>query len=111
MYTVTATLTVDGVTTQTESWWTGFRTATFSADNGLTINGEKVNFRGFSHHDSFVGCGVAMPPRIDLFRAQAGRAVGANVWRMSHNPYHPPLYDILDALGTTVWDENRDLGP
>ena len=24
---------------------------------------------------------------------------------------HPPLYDVLDAIGTTVWDENRDLGP
>ena len=28
---------------------------------------------------------------------------------MSHNPYHPPLYDILDATGTLVWDENRDM--
>ena len=52
-----------------------------------------------------------MPPRFDLFRAQAGRMLGQNVWRMSHNPYHTPLYDILDTLGTMVWDENRDLGP
>lgn len=92
------------------SWSTGFRDVAFLAD-GVAINGDKMKFRGFSHHDSFSGVGVAIPPRIDLFRAQASRALGANVWRMSHNPYHPPLYDILDAIGTTVWDENRDLGP
>jgi beta-galactosidase/sacsin len=30
---------------------------------------------------------------------------------MSHNPYRTSLYDILDALGTLVWDESRDMGP
>jgi hypothetical protein len=93
------------------SWSTGFRNAVFAGHNGLTLNSEPVKLRGFSHHDSFVACGVAMPPRLDLFRAQASRALGSNVWRMSHNPYHTPLYEILDAVGTAVWDENRDLGP
>lgn len=83
----------------------------FTGEAGLTLNNENIKLRGFSHHDSFVGSGVAMLPRLDLFRVQASRAVGSNVWRMSHNPYHPPLYDILDATGVTVWDENRDLGP
>ena len=44
------------------------------------------------------------------FRAQAPRALGANIWRQSHNPYAPGLYGVLDALGTMCWDENRDYG-
>ena len=32
--------------------------------------------------------------RLHLFKAQASRAVGANIWRMSHNPYSPPLYSV-----------------
>eukprot|EP00040_Diaphanoeca_grandis_P025859 m.143977 g.143977 ORF g.143977 m.143977 type:complete len:1013 (-) comp30346_c0_seq1:516-3554(-) len=116
LYTVTVTVYVvasDGSNTSADarSWSTGFRTAEFSGDSGLKLNGDHVKYRGFSHHDSFGGVGTAMPPRFDLFRAQASKMMGSNVWRMSHNPYHQPLYSILDALGTTIWDENRDLGP
>ena len=38
------------------------------------------------------------------------RALGSNIWRMSHNPYTPSLYALLDATGTMCWDENRDYG-
>lgn len=110
-YTARCDLYTDGNITDSVEWATGFRNATFTANRGLYLNGKSMKFRGFSHHDSFAGTGVAMPPRFDLFRANAGRMLGSNVWRMSHNPYHTPLYNILNALGTTVWDENRDLGP
>jgi hypothetical protein len=60
---------VTGQATDSKRWTTGFRTAEFTADHGLSINGEPMSFRGFSHHDSFGGCGVAMPPRIDLYVA------------------------------------------
>ena len=69
------------------------------------LNGNETQLRGFSHHDSFAGVGVAMAPRIHLFQAQANRALGGNFWRMSHNPYDDVLYSILDALGVLVWDE------
>ena len=52
-----------------------------------------------------------MPLRLDAFRVQAARALGANIHRMSHNPYREGLYDLLDALGVLVWNENRDFGP
>ena len=110
-YNAQCTLFANGVAVDSYSWSTGFRNATFTGASGVFLNGQHLEFRGFSHHDSFAGVGVAMPPRFDLFRAQAGRMLGSNVWRMSHNPYHPELYDVLSALGTTIWDENRDLGP
>ena len=64
--------------------------------------------RGFSDHNSFAGVGVAVPARVNLFRAQMLRAVGGNTWRMSHNPPDSTLLDILDRLGIMVWDETRD---
>ena len=51
-----------------------------------------------------------MQRAYEPFRAQASRALGANIWRQSHNPYAPGLYGVLDALGTMCWDENRDYG-
>ena len=97
----------------------GFRTTTFSADEGadegapaapFALNGDAFHFRGFSHHNSIGGLGVAIPERVELFRVQASRAMGSNIWRMSHNPYAPALYELLDATGQMCWDENRDYG-
>ena len=45
------------------------------------LNGDETQLRGFSHHDSFAGVGVAMPARVFLFHAQVNRALGGNFWR------------------------------
>ena len=75
---------------------------------GFKLNGELLHIRGFSHHSDFGAVGGAVPDRVNLFRANALRSVGGNTWRTSHNPYRPALYDIMDATGILVWDENRD---
>ena len=40
---------------------------------------------------------------------QASRALGSNMWRMSHNPYDSALYDLLDATGICI-DGNQQSG-
>ena len=79
----------------------GFRSAAWRGK--FWLNGAPTQLRGFSHHDNFAAVGVAMPPRVHLFQAQLSRALGANFWRMSHNPYDDAVYSILDALGVLVW--------
>jgi beta-galactosidase/beta-glucuronidase len=113
LFTVICTLIIGGSTGAADSVnvTVGFRRSLWDADTGVYINGLPLRLRGFSHHNSFAGVGVAMPQRLDLFRAQVGRTLGNNIWRMSHNPYRVGLYDILDNLGVLVWDENRDMGP
>lgn len=111
LYTVTSSLFSGAQCVDVVNVTVGFRRVKWDSDTGFYLNGEGYRLRGFSHHNSFAGVGVAMPPRLDLFRAQVSRALGSNVWRMSHNPYRTPLYDILDNLGISVWDENRDFGP
>eukprot|EP00056_Hartaetosiga_gracilis_P011561 m.175817 g.175817 ORF g.175817 m.175817 type:complete len:1026 (+) comp13521_c0_seq1:161-3238(+) len=88
----------------------GFRRTMWSGQTGFHMNGRHIKFRGFSNHNSFAGVGVAMAPRLNLFRVQSLRALGGNIWRMSHNPYVPHLYNLLNNLGVLVWDENRDYG-
>ena len=34
--------------------------------------------------------------------------MGANSWRMSHNPPNPKLLDFADEYGLLAWDENRN---
>lgn len=88
----------------------GFRSTRWDADHGFFLNGKHTQFRGFSHHNSFAGFGVAIPDRINLFRVQASKALGGSMWRMSHNPYTPALYELLSSAGVLSWDENRDYG-
>jgi beta-galactosidase/beta-glucuronidase len=87
----------------------GVRSATWKVDTGFYLNGENVKIRGFCNHDDFTAVGMALPDRIWLLRAMQQRGVGANAWRTSHNNYRASVYDIADATGTLVYDENRDL--
>ena len=82
-----------------------------SSPGDAVLNGEVVEMTGFSHHNSFAGLGVLQPARLSLFSAQLSRALGANSWRMSHNPYDNTLYEVLTELGIMVWDEARDYSP
>eukprot|EP00055_Hartaetosiga_balthica_P011807 m.55149 g.55149 ORF g.55149 m.55149 type:complete len:1043 (-) comp7742_c0_seq2:1300-4428(-) len=113
MYNITASVrdSTNGVVYDVFSTTTGFRSTSWSGATGFYLNNMHMKFRGFSNHNSFAGVGVAMAPRLNLFRVQNLRALGGNIWRMSHNPYVPHLYNLLDRLGVLSWDENRDYGP
>jgi len=88
----------------------GFRTIRFDAERGFFLNGERFKIRGFCDHDTFGVVGMAVPDRINLFRAQASRSVGGNGRRTSHNPPSSIMLDIYDSLGMLVVDENRLFG-
>jgi len=90
LYRVVATLLPEGASEASDSVnvTVGFRRTRWDADAGFFINGQHIKQRGFSHHNSFAGVGVAMPQRLDLFRAQTARALGSNIWRMSHVSEH-----------------------
>ena len=111
-YTLACELSVDGVAVDEKNVSIGIRNFNWRDEEnnggGATLNGDALRLRGFSHHSDFGGVGGAVPDRVNLFRANALRSVGGNTWRTSHNPYRPAMYDILDAVGVLVWDENRD---
>ena len=52
---------------------------------------------------------MVLPDRVNLFRANALRSLGANSWRTAHNPPEPGLLDILDRVGVMAMDENRSV--
>jgi beta-galactosidase/beta-glucuronidase len=106
LYTLNVSLVVSsgagGGVVDTTAVTVGYRTTHWDPATGFYLNGAPVRQRGFSHHNSFAGVGVAIPLRLDAFRAQAARALGANTWRMTHNPAAPELYGLLDAVGMMV---------
>ena len=85
----------------------GFRSLRYDANAGFFLNGEHFKVRGFCDHNTFAIVGMAVPERINLFRAQASRAVGGNGRRTSHNPPDSAMLEIYDRVGVVVMDENR----
>lgn len=110
LYTVTIDVLVGGVIVDSENITTGARSVRWDADKGLYLNDQRVKMRGFCDHSNFGGVGGAVPDRVQLYRAQALRAVGGNAWRMAHNPPSLSRLDYMDALGMLALDENRDYG-
>jgi len=88
----------------------GFRSLRYDANTGFFLNREHFKVRGFCDHNTFAVVGMAVPERVQLFRAQALRAIGGNGRRTSHNPPDPIMLDIYDRLGITVREEKRDIG-
>ena len=100
----------DHSTIDSSNYTIGVRQTKWDPETGFYLNGKHFTWRGFNNHNDFTGVGVAVPDRLHLFRGQMMRAVGANAWRMSHNPPTPYLLDVLDHIGVVVWDENRQFG-
>jgi beta-galactosidase/beta-glucuronidase len=107
LYTVTAIVKIDGASVDRVSTSHGFRKLRYDANNGFFLNQEHFKVRGFCDHNNFAVVGMAVPERVNLFRAQASRAVGGNGRRTSHNPPDSSMLDIYDRIGIVVMDENR----
>lgn len=88
----------------------GIRTVVFDADSGFFVNGTHVKIRGVCCHQDHAGVGTALPDRLQYFRIERLKEMGANAYRTSHHPPTPELLDACDRLGMLVLDENRLLG-
>ncbi len=105
MYTVTATLLVDGYAQDEVNVRTGFRKITIDPNEGLSLNGKHLRLRGVARHQD----------RADVFSAVSAddvredfamiRELGANALRLSHYQHPQEAYDAADENGILVWAE------
>jgi beta-galactosidase len=85
----------------------GVRTIRFDPNQGFFLNGKPVKIKGTCNHQDFAGVGIALPDQIHYFRVEKLKQMGANGYRMSHNPPTPAVLDACDRLGMLVMDETR----
>jgi len=64
----------------------GIRNAYFDANYGFVLNGIPTKIQGFSQHQDFAGVGTAVPDRVNKYRVDILKSIGANGWRTAHNP-------------------------
>lgn len=85
----------------------GFRTIRFDAKEGFFLNGRHVVIKGVCCHQDYGLTGKAVPARVQRYRLELLREMGANGYRTAHYPHHAQTMDYLDELGFLVMAETR----
>lgn len=87
----------------------GIRTLKWDKETGITINGERVIFRGACiHHDNGV-LGACCYPDAEARKIRILKENGYNAIRSAHNPCSKALLEACDRQGMLVMDEFVDV--
>ncbi len=86
----------------------GIRSLSWSAEQGLLLNGQPVKLTGGSVHHDNGPLGAAAFDRAEERRVELLKAAGYNAVRTAHNPPSPAFLDACDRLGLLVLDEPFD---
>jgi beta-galactosidase len=109
LYSLVATVSVDGTPVDDERTAVGIRSLTFNATTGMSLNGRNVKFQGVCLHQDYHGLGLAAPKRAMQRRLTQLKALGVNSIRTSHDPPSPAFLDLADRMGFLVMDEFFDV--
>lgn len=107
LYTLKTTVSVDGADVETQENRFGFRTIRFDKDAGFFLNGRNVKIQGVCCHQDYGLTGKAVPRRVQRYRLELLKEMGANGYRAAHYPHHAYTLDMLDELGFLVMSETR----
>ncbi|MGZ9220537.1 MAG: glycoside hydrolase family 2 protein [Anaerolineales bacterium] len=105
LYTVTATLHVNGAPTHSVRKTCGFRTVEARAGR-IYLNGNPIYLRGVLDQGYYPET-IYTPNSPELLEAQArsAKALGFNCLRIHIKVEDPRYYDVADRLGLLVWTE------
>jgi len=86
----------------------GFRTGSFTADDGFHLNGKRLQLKGANLHSDLGLLGMAFDKSAMRRQLTIMKSMGVNAIRTSHNPPAPDMLDLCDEMGFVVWDECFD---
>jgi beta-galactosidase len=109
LYTVVSTVEVEGECVDEYRTPTGIRSIRFDPERGFLLNEQPLKIKGLCCHQDHAGVGAALPDRLQEYRLERLKEMGANAYRCAHHPPTPELLDAADRLGVLVMDENRRL--
>jgi beta-galactosidase len=107
-YVAVTTVSAQGKTVDTYETPFGIREVRFDPNQGLLVNGERIELKGVNQHHDLGALGAAFNTRAAERQLQRLREMGCNAIRMSHNPPAPELLELTDRLGFLVIDEVFD---
>ena len=86
----------------------GFRTFSFTADDGFHLNGRRLPLYGVNLHHDHGPLGAVFNLRAMERQLEIMKEMGCNAIRTSHNVCAPELIELCDKMGFIVFDEAFD---
>jgi beta-galactosidase/beta-glucuronidase len=108
LYTAVATVRSGDTALDKETIAFGIRTVQLSANDGVFLNGKRVQIHGVCLHQDLGALGAAFNVRAIERELEIMKDMGVNAVRTSHNPPAPELLELCDRMGILVWDEAFD---
>ena len=109
LYSAIVTVEAGGKARDAERVTFGVRTAKFTADKGLFLNGRPIKIQGTCNHQDHAGVGAALPDSLQRFRLAVLREMGGNAVRTSHNMPTPEWVEACDRMGIMMMCETRQM--
>ncbi|MEX0325044.1 MAG: beta-galactosidase GalB [Puniceicoccaceae bacterium] len=108
LYTCHTEVRADGVLQESKDTCFGIRSIEWRADDGLHLNGRRVQVQGVCQHHDLGALGGAFNRRAAERQLERLLQMGCNAIRMAHNPPAPELLDLCDRMGILVVNELFD---
>jgi beta-galactosidase len=86
----------------------GIRTIEFTADDGLWLNGRRLQLKGVNLHHDHGPLGAKFYKRAMERQLEIMKEMGCNAIRTSHNVAAPELLSLCDSMGILVFNEIFD---
>lgn len=107
-YVAVTAVTINGIITDTYETTFGIRELQFQPENGISLNGQRIELRGVNQHHDLGALGAAFNKRAAERQLEILREMGCNAIRMAHNPPAPELLALTDSMGFLVVNEIYD---
>ena len=105
LYTLRASLSMNGEVIDTVEKKFGFREVKFDPDKGCFLNGKHIKLKGVSRHQDREGLGNALTIKEHEEDLKLIKEVGANSLRLAHYQQAEEFYSLCDEMGFLVWAE------
>lgn len=105
LYTLKASLVVDGVAVDEVSTKFGVRSFKIDAQKGFILNGREYPLRGVSRHQDRPQIGNALNYEHHKEDVDLICEMGANTIRLAHYQHAQEFYDLCDERGLVIWAE------
>ncbi|MBS1512856.1 MAG: DUF4982 domain-containing protein [Bacteroidetes bacterium] len=109
LYTLKASLLVDGIKTDEVVTKLGIRQIHFDREKGFFLNNQPLKIKGVCLHHDLGALGAAFNVAAAKRQLQILKDMGCNAIRTSHNPPAPEFLDLCDQMGFLVMDEAFDM--
>ncbi|HZL44118.1 MAG TPA: beta-galactosidase GalB [Verrucomicrobiae bacterium] len=108
-YVAVTTVSQDGNVADTYETPFGIRTLKFDPNQGVFVNGERIELKGVCDHHDLGALGAALNERALQRQLEMLMEMGCNAIRTSHNPPAPEFLELTDKMGFLVMDETFDV--